>query len=99
MVDNFDAEAGLPSLEEEVGEEGEEGNGGVNPSLDVNNRGRRSRKISMVERGRYAGGPSPFRNNFVDVRVFKHNVQITQDFHQVFIFYFVIHRVLLWLYV
>jgi len=69
VVDNFDAEAGLPSLEEEeVGEEGEEGNGGVNPALDVHNRGRRSRKISMVERGRYAGGPSPFRNNFVDVR-------------------------------
>lgn len=71
VVDNFDADAGLPSLEEEeVGqEEGEEG-GGVNPSLDVNNRGRRTRKISMVERGRYAGGPSPFRNNFVDVRVY-----------------------------
>ena len=71
IVDSFDAEAGLPSLEEEVGEGGEEGGGGENTSIEVTNRGRRSRKISMVERGRYASarGPSPFRNNFVDVRV------------------------------
>ena len=66
-MDNFDAEAGLPSLEEEeVGEEGGEGGGDV--PVDVINRGRRSRKISMIERGRYAT-PSPFRNNYVDVRV------------------------------
>ena len=70
VVDSFDAEAGLPSLEEEEvgGGGGEEGGGGVNPAIDVNSIGRRSRKISMVERGRYAGA-SPFRNSFVDVRV------------------------------
>jgi len=69
-VDNFDAETGLPSLEEEeVGDGGGESRLGGKPVLDVSTQGRRARKISMVERGRYAGScPSPFRNSFVDVR-------------------------------
>jgi len=66
ILDNFECEAGLPSLQEEDSVLGP----GYRRSRSLD----RSRKISLVERGRQGGSTashashSPFRHSFIDVR-------------------------------